>query len=249
MGLGPQQLALKPGLTACWAEPLQPQQDWQQQSSLLWLLGSYMAPAATGSLPVAAALSGASPAAAAAAAGQQQLSWHDHVFLWGIDGLGGVVLSGIAQNAIMSNKMSQPRAHLWGRSCSGDVTWQRPQLLLQQAAAAAAGGCGQQQVACRSTPAAGPAARAGWGVAGALGFCGAARFPAGFRSLGHRKPCWTAGVGAAAVPGSQAAAGSRWQAGRGMGAAAAAAAAAGRGCWWLLCQRGSEVPGHTLDRH
>lgn len=55
--------------------------------------------------------------------------------LWAVDGLAGVVLSGIATNAIMSNKVSEPRAYLWGRD-SSSLSWQRPQLLLQQAAQA-----------------------------------------------------------------------------------------------------------------
>jgi hypothetical protein len=108
---------------------------------MLWLLGSFVGPELPSQLPLAAALSGteAAAAAAAAAAGNSSsgsaTSYQDQVFLWGIDGLAGVVLSGIAQNAIMSNKMSQPKVWCWGREGT-QLRWQQPHALLQQAAAA-----------------------------------------------------------------------------------------------------------------
>lgn len=66
---------------------------------------------------------------------QYQYQYQDHVYLWAVDGLAGVVLSGIAANAIMSNKICEPRAYLWGKD-STNLSWHHPQLLLQQAAAA-----------------------------------------------------------------------------------------------------------------
>jgi len=137
-GLAPQALAQKPGLMACWAQPL----DRHNQSSLMWVLGSYMATATTGQMPLAAALSGVPPAAAAAAAAAtaaEPLPWQDQVFLWGIDGLGSVVLSGIAQNAIMSNKYESASCVTCGaaaaaRSAGAGHSCYSVLLLLQEAA-------------------------------------------------------------------------------------------------------------------
>jgi hypothetical protein len=107
---------------------------------MLWLLGSFSGPALPSQPALAAALSGteAAAAAAAAAAGSSIAagkSYQDTVFLWGIDGLAGVVLSGIAANAIVSNKMSQPKVWCWGKEGS-QLRWQQPHALLQQATAA-----------------------------------------------------------------------------------------------------------------
>jgi hypothetical protein len=46
------------------------------------------------------------------------------VLLWAVDSLAGVVLSGMAQNAITASKLSSPRAMLWG-SAAGALTWRR----------------------------------------------------------------------------------------------------------------------------
>lgn len=161
-GLGPQKgLGLRPGLTVTWARPLSTPNP--QQPQLLWLLASYVAPQPPQEpLPLAAALSGVTPAAAAAAAAAAHGTMHpgvavlqpppalgssggssmcqgppvyqDQVYLWAVDGLAGVVLSGIAANAITSNQMSEPRAYLWGKD-SSTLSWRHPSLLLQQAAA------------------------------------------------------------------------------------------------------------------
>lgn len=161
-GLGPQKgLGFKPGLTVTWARPLATPNP--QQPQLLWLLASYVAPQQPQEpLPLAAALSGVTPQAAAAAAAAHGMMhpgmavlqpppaagtglagssssytgplYQDHVYLWAVDGLAGVVLSGIAANAIMSNKICEPRAYLWGKD-SSTLSWQHPSLLLQQAAA------------------------------------------------------------------------------------------------------------------
>ncbi|KAF6256374.1 hypothetical protein COO60DRAFT_115252 [Scenedesmus sp. NREL 46B-D3] len=136
-GLGPQVSGVRPGLLASWARPLQPQPPGQQPG-MLWLLGSFVGPDLPSQPPLAAALSGTEAAAAAAAAAAGSSSsgvYQDQVFLWGVDGLAGVVLSGIAQNAIMSNKMSQPKVWCWGREAA-QLRWQQPHALLQQAAAA-----------------------------------------------------------------------------------------------------------------
>jgi hypothetical protein len=66
------------------------------------------------------------------------VAYQDHIFLWAIDGLSGVVLSGLAQNAIMASKLNTPKAVLWGR-CQGVLLWRHPHLLLK-------GGPGQQGV-------------------------------------------------------------------------------------------------------
>jgi hypothetical protein len=65
---------------------------------------------------------------------QQGPVCQDQVYRWAVDGLAGVVLSGIAANAIMSNKICEPRAYLWGKD-SSTLAWHHPYLLLQQAAA------------------------------------------------------------------------------------------------------------------
>jgi hypothetical protein len=129
---------------------------------MLWLLGSFVGPDLPSQPPLAAALSGTEAAAVAAAAGSGSgdQRCRDQVFLWGIDGLAGVVLSGIAQNAIMSNKMSQPKVWCWGREAA-QMRWQQPQALLQQAAAAVGAAPG-------SLAAISAAALAGTGAAAAL---------------------------------------------------------------------------------
>jgi hypothetical protein len=134
-GLGPQVSGVRPGLLASWAKPLQPHPPGEQQSGMLWLLGSFTGPDLPSQPALAAALSGTEAAAAAAAVGSCAASYQDQVFLWGIDGLAGVVLSGIAQNAIMSNKMSQPKVWCWGKEGT-QLRWQQPHALLQQATAA-----------------------------------------------------------------------------------------------------------------
>jgi hypothetical protein len=136
-GLGPQVSGVRPGLLASWAKPLQPHPPGEQQSGMLWLLASFTGPDLPSQPALAAALSGteAAAAAAAAAVGSRAASYQDQVFLWGIDGLAGVVLSGIAQNAIMSNKMSQPKVWCWGKEGT-QLRWQQPNALLQQSTAA-----------------------------------------------------------------------------------------------------------------
>jgi hypothetical protein len=53
------------------------------------------------------------------------------VFVWAVDGLTGVVLSGMAQNAIMASKLSTPRALLWGKASHGPASaWRHPGHLL-----------------------------------------------------------------------------------------------------------------------
>jgi hypothetical protein len=53
------------------------------------------------------------------------------VFVWAVDGLTGVVLSGMAQNAIMASKLSTPRALLWGKASHGAASaWRHPGHLL-----------------------------------------------------------------------------------------------------------------------
>jgi hypothetical protein len=196
-GLGPQKgLGLRPGLTVTWARPLSNPNP--QQPQLLWLLASYVAPQPPQEpLPLAAALSGVTPAAAAAAAATHGLMhpgvavlqpppaagtalgssmcqgppvYQDQVYLWAVDGLAGVVLSGIAANAIMSNQMCEPRAYLWGKD-SSSLSWRHPSLLLQQAAAThglalSAHPAHQQQQLGSSRGASSPVASVGLGQAG-----------------------------------------------------------------------------------
>jgi hypothetical protein len=150
-------------LTVTWAKPLA-NRNPQQPQLLWLLASYVAPQHPQEPLPLAAALSGVTPQAAAAAAAaahgmmhpgmavlqppaaanrgpgssssnsQQGPVCQDQVYLWAVDGLAGVVLSGIAANAIMSNKICEPRAYLWGKD-SSTLAWHHPYLLLQQAAA------------------------------------------------------------------------------------------------------------------
>jgi hypothetical protein len=132
-----------PGLTATWARPMaagrggttttDPQQGAPR---VLWLLASYCAPPpapppqphSPQALPQSPTRGpgGAQPAPPPAARGAPE--WVDSVFLWAIDGLSGVVLRGIAQNAITASKLSVPRAFLWGGDAAAP-RWRRPGAL------------------------------------------------------------------------------------------------------------------------
>jgi hypothetical protein len=90
--------------------------------------------AAAGRAPPNGMLAGNSSSSSQGAVYQYQYQYQDHVYLWAVDGLAGVVLSGIAANAIMSSKICEPRAYLWGKD-STTLSWHHPQMLLQQAAA------------------------------------------------------------------------------------------------------------------
>ena len=140
---------------------------------VLWLVGSYIAPGGNPALqltrqnlnpnhphPQQQQLSGSpnqltsfSSSTSSSSAGG--VGYQDHVFLWAIDGLSGVVLSGLAQNAIMASKLNTPKAVLWGRS-QGQLLWQQPHLLLK-------GGPGQQGVLAAGAGAGALAAAVGGG--------------------------------------------------------------------------------------
>lgn len=110
---------------------------------VLWLLASYCGPqhaqhSAAAAPPPLHALAtsptkGGPGLAHFAPQQQRQPGWVDAVFLWAIDGLSGVVLRGIAQNAITASKLSAPRAFLWGRDAAAPG-WARPGMLAQAGA-------------------------------------------------------------------------------------------------------------------
>lgn len=99
---------LLPGMQVSWARPLAPPGQAPQPQRMLWLVGSFSSadPAAPGGMGAAAP--------------------QDLAFLWAVDSLAGVVLSGIAQNAITASKLSSPRAMLWG-GAAGALAWRRPE--------------------------------------------------------------------------------------------------------------------------
>lgn len=100
-----------PGMMATWVRPLLSSSSHSGNSMsphrMLWLVASY------GTYP---ATSSATPQQQPGMPGHDRIpSAHkDHLYVWAVEGLAGVVLSGIAQNAIMASKLSTPKAILWG---------------------------------------------------------------------------------------------------------------------------------------
>jgi hypothetical protein len=109
--------AIRPGMAASWARHLNgtPRANGVH-SNVLWLMANvsmYVQPA-EGAL-------------------DSEPGFRDILYLWAVDGLHSVVLSGIATNALMYGSQASPRAILWGQD-STTLGWHQPRRLLSRTA-------------------------------------------------------------------------------------------------------------------
>jgi hypothetical protein len=109
--------AIRPGMAASWARHLNgtPRENGVH-SNVLWLMANvsmYVQPAEE--------------------ALDAEPGFKDILYLWAVDGLHSVVLSGIATNALMYGSQATPRAILWGQD-STTMGWHQPRRLLSRTA-------------------------------------------------------------------------------------------------------------------
>jgi hypothetical protein len=109
--------AIRPGMAACWARHLNgtPRANGVH-SNVLWLMANvsmYVQPAEE--------------------ALDSEPGFRDILYLWAVDGLHSVVLSGLATSAVMHGSQAGPRAILWGQD-STSLGWHQPRRLLSRTA-------------------------------------------------------------------------------------------------------------------